>query len=212
MVDENFVVRIPDSLGLDVAAPLLCAGVTTYSALRRNGAGEGTGVGGVGLGGLGHLAVKIAHAMGARVTVLSRSLAKRDRGLALGADDHRALADPATLAELAGGLDLLVNTVSADLDVNDLMGLLGAGGVLAYVGVPENPISVPVLAMEDRGLTITGSSIGGIRETEEMLAFCAGHGIGADVEVIAPHQINEAYERMLASDVYFRFVIDMTAL
>lgn len=212
VVSEDFVLRIPDSLPLEIAAPLMCAGITTYSALRRHGTGPGTRVAVVGLGGLGHLAVQIAHGLGAQVTVLSQSLRKRAHSLRLGAVDHRALADPRTPRELDRSQDLVLNTVSADLDVDGLLGLLRPRGVLACVGVPQEPMSVTALSLEDRGLTVSGSSIGGIRETQEMLEFCGRQQIGAEVELIRPDLINEGYQRVLASDVFFRLVIDLRAL
>src|SRR6266540_1741586 len=180
VVDENYVVRIPDPLPLDVAAPLLCAGITLYSPLRHWNAGPGTKVAIVGLGGLGHMGVKIAHGLGAEVTVLSRSLRKKDDGLRLGADHYYATSDPATFEQLAGTFDLIVSTVSAPLDFDAYLSLLKTSGAL----------------------------IGGIAETQEMLDFCAEHGFGAEIELIRAEQINEAYERVLSSDVRYRFVID----
>lgn len=211
VVDERFVLRIPHSLALDQAAPLLCAGITTYSALRRHATGPGSRVGVIGMGGLGHLAVRLANAMGAEVTVLSQSLRKREHSIRLGAIDHLALSDKESLGSLERRLDLLLSTVSADLDVDALLGLLATKGTLAFVGVPPNPISISALPFEDRGLCVSGSSIGGIQETQELLEFCAKHSIGADIEFVEPSQINDAYERVLASDVLFRFVIDMRA-
>lgn len=201
VVDENYVLRIPDSIPLDAAAPLLCAGITLYSPLAHWQAGPGKKVAIVGLGGLGHMGVKIAHAMGAEVTVLSQSLRKQEDGLRLGADHFHATSDPATFERLAGGFDLIVNTVSADIDVNAYLSLLKTDGTLVQVGAPEKPQPVASFALITRRRSLAGSMIGGIPETQEMLDFCGEHGIGADIELIRAEQINEAYERVLASDV-----------
>ncbi|MFG2133018.1 NAD(P)-dependent alcohol dehydrogenase [Streptomyces sp. NPDC048751] len=208
VVDENFVVRIPDGLSLDAAAPLLCAGITTYAPLKQWGAGPGKKVAVVGLGGLGHVGVKIAHALGAEVTVLSQSLRKKDDGLKLGADHYYATSDPKTFEELAGSFDLIVSTVSAPLDLSAYLSLLKTGGALVNVGVPEEPITFHPFSLIGGNKILAGSMIGGIPETQEMLDFCAEHGIGAEIERIAASEINEAYERVLASDVRYRFVID----
>ncbi|WP_336111836.1 NAD(P)-dependent alcohol dehydrogenase [Streptomyces sp. PTD9-10] len=212
VVDENFVVRIPDGLSLDVAAPLLCAGITTYSPLRHWNAGPGKKVAVVGLGGLGHMAVKIAHAMGSEVTVLSQSLRKKDDGLKLGADRYYATSDPKTFEELAGTFDLIISTVSAPLDFGAFLSLLRTDGALVNVGAPEEPISLNLFSVIAGRKTLAGSGIGGIRETQEMLDFCAEHGIGAEIELISAAEINEAYERVLASDVRYRFVIDTATI
>ncbi|MGV9450781.1 NAD(P)-dependent alcohol dehydrogenase [Streptomyces sp. NPDC003635] len=212
VVDEGYVVRIPDGLSLDVAAPLLCAGITTYSPLRHWNAGPGKKVAVVGLGGLGHMAVKIAHAMGAEVTVLSQSLRKKDDGLKLGADHYHATSDPKTFEELAGTFDLIVSTVSAPMDFAALLSLLKVDGTLANVGAPEEPISLNLFELMLGRKSLAGSAIGGIPETQEMLDFCAEHGIGAEIELIAASEINEAYERVLASDVRYRFVIDTATI
>lgn len=212
VVDEDFVLRIPEGISLDEAAPLLCAGVTTYSPLRRWNAGPGKKVAVVGLGGLGHMAVKLAHAMGAEVTVLSQSLRKKDDGLKLGADHYYATSDPATFEELAGTFDLIVSTVSAPLDFGAYLGLLKTDGALANVGAPEDPVSFNLFALLGGGKSLSGSMIGGIAETQEMLDFCAEHGIGAEIELIAASEVNEAYERVLASDVRYRFVIDTATI
>ncbi|MFF7123806.1 NAD(P)-dependent alcohol dehydrogenase [Streptomyces sp. NPDC016566] len=212
VVDENFVVRIPDGLSLDVAAPLLCAGITTYSPLRHWNAGPGKKVAVVGLGGLGHMAVKIAHAMGSEVTVLSQSLRKKDDGLKLGADHYYATSDPKTFEELAGTFDLIISTVSAPLDFGAFLSLLRTDGALVNVGAPEEPISLNLFSVIAGRKTLAGSGIGGIRETQEMLDFCAEHGIGAEIELISATEINEAYERVLASDVRYRFVIDTATI
>jgi uncharacterized zinc-type alcohol dehydrogenase-like protein len=212
VVDENYVLRIPDSLPLDAAAPLLCAGITTYSPLRHWNAGPGTKVAVIGLGGLGHMAVKLAHAMGAHVTVLSQSLKKMEDGLRLGADEYYATSDPETFGKLAGSFDLILNTVSANLDMSDYLGLLKLDGTLVELGMPEHPMSVPAGALIFGRRRIAGSLIGGIAETQEMLDFCAEHGVQPEIEIIAPDYINEAYERVLASDVRYRFVIDTESL
>ncbi|WP_326762489.1 NAD(P)-dependent alcohol dehydrogenase [Streptomyces phaeochromogenes] len=212
VVTEDFVVRIPEGIDLDEAAPLLCAGITTYSPLRRWGAGPGKQVAVIGLGGLGHLAVKLAHAMGAEVTVLSQSLKKMDDGLRLGADHYHATSDPATFEQLAGTFDLIVNTVSAKLDLDAYLGLLAVNGALVNVGAPAEPLSLNVFSLIMRGRAYAGSLIGGIRETQEMLDFCAEHGIGSEIEVIPADRINEVYDRVLASDVRYRFVIDTSTL
>ncbi|WP_354643711.1 NAD(P)-dependent alcohol dehydrogenase [Kitasatospora camelliae] len=212
VVDEGYALRIPDAIPLDAAAPLLCAGVTLYSPLRHWGAGPGKKVAVVGFGGLGHLGVKIAHAMGAEVTVLSQSLGKREDGLRFGADDYRATADPATFTDLAGTFDLIVNTVSADLDLNAYLDLLRVNGTLVQVGLPENPSPVGAFALVGGRRSLAGSMIGGIPETQEMLDFCAEHGIGAEIEVISADRINEAYARVVASDVRYRFVIDTATI
>ncbi|MFE2124439.1 NAD(P)-dependent alcohol dehydrogenase [Rhodococcus aetherivorans] len=212
VVDADFVLSVPETLDFAAAAPLLCAGITTYSPLRRWNAGPGTKVAVVGLGGLGHLAVKIAHALGAEVTVLSQSLKKREDGLRLGADHYHATSDPATFEQLSSRFDLIVNTVSAAIDVDAYLGLLAVDGTLVNVGAPAEPLSLNVFSLIGGRRSYAGSMIGGIRQTQEMLNFCAAHDIGADVEVIPADRINDAYERVLASDVRYRFVIDTATL
>jgi uncharacterized zinc-type alcohol dehydrogenase-like protein len=212
VVTEDFVVTIPEGLELDVAAPLLCAGITTYSPLRHWGADPGKKVAVVGLGGLGHMAVKLAHAMGADVTVLSQSLKKQEDGLHLGADSYYATSDPATFEQLAGTFDLIVNTVSAPIDISSYLQLLALDGALVNVGAPPESLSVNVFSLILGRRSFAGSAIGGIRETQEMLDFCAEHHLGAEIEVIPAEKINEAYERVLASDVRYRFVIDSSTL
>ncbi|MFD4600697.1 NAD(P)-dependent alcohol dehydrogenase [Streptomyces sp. NPDC058464] len=213
VVDQDFVVRVPQGIDLDEAAPLLCAGATTYSPLKRWGAGPGRKVAVIGLGGLGHVAVKIAHAMGAEVTVLSQSLKKEDDGLRLGADHYRATSDPATFDQLANTFDLIINTVSGKLDLGAYMSLLALDGAFVTLGASSEPvISMPTSAVAAGRRVYTYSLIAGIRETQEMLDFCAEHGIGAEIEVIPADKINEAYERVLASDVRYRFVIDTSTL
>ncbi len=212
VVDEDYVLRIPEGIGLDVAAPLLCAGITLYSPLRHWGAGPGKKVAIVGLGGLGHMGVKIAKAMGAEVTVLSQSLKKREDGLRLGADHYHATGDEGTLEQLARSFDLVVSTLSATVDMTAYLGLLKLDGTLVNVGAPEEPLSVPAFALINGRRSLSGSLIGGIKETQEMLDFCAEHGLGAEIEVIGADQIDEAYDRVVASDVRYRFVIDTAML
>ncbi|REK84968.1 NAD(P)-dependent alcohol dehydrogenase [Streptomyces inhibens] len=212
VVDENYALRIPESIPLDAAAPLLCAGITLYSPLAHWKAGPGKKVAVVGLGGLGHMGVKIAAAMGAEVTVLSQSLRKKDDGLRLGADHYHATSDPATFEELAGSFDLILNTVSANLDLNAYFGLLRTDGTLVQLGAPENPLPIAPFALIQHRKSFAGSMIGGIPETQEMLDFCGEHGLAADIEVISADRINEAYERVLASDVRYRFVIDTSTI
>ncbi|WP_030976532.1 NAD(P)-dependent alcohol dehydrogenase [Streptomyces sp. NRRL S-1824] len=212
VVDENFTVRIPDGLSLDVAAPLLCAGITTYFPLKHWGAAPGKKVAVVGLGGLGHMAVKIAHALGAEVTVLSQSLRKKDDGLKLGADHYYATSDPATFENLAGTFDIILSTVSAPLDFGAYLSLLKTGGALVNVGAPEEPVALNLFSLIGGNKTLAGSMIGGIAETQEMLDFCAEHDLGAEIELIEASRINEAYERVLASDVRYRFVIDTATI
>jgi uncharacterized zinc-type alcohol dehydrogenase-like protein len=212
VVDQNYVVRIPDGLKLDEAAPLLCAGITLYSPLKHWGAGPGKKVAILGMGGLGHMGVKIAHALGAEVTVLSQSLRKQEDGLKLGADHYYATSDPKTFEELAGSFDLIVSTVSAPLDFNAYLALLKTDGALVNVGAPEEPVSLNLFSVIGNRKTLAGSMIGGIAETQEMLDFCAGHGFGAEIELISADQINEAYERVLNSDVRYRFVIDTATI
>ena len=212
VVDENYVVRVPDSLPLESAAPLLCAGITTYSPLRHWNAGPGTKVAVIGLGGLGHVAVKIAHALGAEVTVLSQSLRKKDDGLRLGADSYHATGDPATFTELAHSFDLILNTVSAPLDFAAYASLLRTDGTIVNLGLPEEPVRIELQSIFGQRRSIASSSIGGIAETQEMLDFCAEHGLTADIELIGAEEINHAYQRVQASDVRYRFVIDVSTI
>jgi uncharacterized zinc-type alcohol dehydrogenase-like protein len=212
VVDENYVLTIPAAIPLDAAAPLLCAGITTYSPLRHWKVGPGTRLGVIGLGGLGHMAVKIGAAMGAEVTVLSQSLKKMEDGLRLGAKAYHATSDRDTFKTLRNSFDVILNTVSADLDLRRFLGLLDLDGVFVELGVPSNPMVVPAFSIIGMRRTLTGSNIGGIAETQEMLDFCAEHGIASEVEVIEPDYINEAYERVVASDVRYRFVIDTSSL
>ncbi len=212
VVVEDFVLRIPESIPFEAAAPLLCAGITTYSPLAHWKAGPGMRVAVVGMGGLGHMAVKIAAAMGAEVTVLSQSLSKKDDGVRFGAQHYAATSDPATFTELANSFDLIINTVSAFIDLGQYLRLLRLDGTFVSVGAPPEPLAVQVFTLFDNRRSFAGSSIGGIRETQEMLDFCAEHGIAPEVELIAASEINEAYERVLRSDVRYRFVIDIATL
>ncbi|TNC22025.1 NAD(P)-dependent alcohol dehydrogenase [Mumia zhuanghuii] len=211
VVDESYVLAIPDGISLDVAAPLLCAGITTYSPLRHWGAGPGTKVAVVGMGGLGHLAVKIAHALGAEVTVLSHTLSKKDDGLRFGAD-HYETGDRDTLRRLRGSFDLIINTVSADLPVDAYLRTLALDGTMVFVGAPENKQQFAVFSLIGARRSIAGSNIGGIRETQEMLDFCAQHGIGAEIETITADDVDKAYDRVVGSDVRYRFVIDTATI
>ncbi|PPF15215.1 NAD(P)-dependent alcohol dehydrogenase [Rathayibacter sp. AY1A7] len=208
VVVEDFVLRVPESIPYEAAAPLLCAGITTYSPLSHWEAGPGKRVAVVGLGGLGHMAVKFAHAMGAEVTVLSQTLGKKEDGLRLGADHYYATRDEATFTDLANTFDLIVNTVSAPLDLDAYLGLLRRNGTMVNVGAPAEALPLHVFTLFGARRSFAGSGIGGIRETQEMLDFCAEKGIASEVEVVSASQINEAYERVLASDVRYRFVID----
>jgi uncharacterized zinc-type alcohol dehydrogenase-like protein len=212
VVKEGFVCAIPEGIGLDVAAPLLCAGITTYSPLRQWGAGPGKKVAIVGLGGLGHMAVKIAAAMGAEVTVLSQSLKKQEDGLKLGAKDYFATGDESTFETLKGRFDLILNTVSAKIPVDAYLGLLRVGGAMVNVGAPGESLSYSPFSLIFGNKVLAGSLIGGIAATQEMLNFCAEHGIGAEVEVISADKVNAAYDRVENSDVRYRFVIDASTI
>jgi alcohol dehydrogenase (NADP+) len=212
VVDENYVLHIPDALPLDAAAPLLCAGITLYSPLRHWNAGPGKRIAVIGLGGLGHMGVKLGKAMGAEVTVLSQSLKKMEDGLRLGASDYYATSDPDTFKKLRNSFDLILNTVSANLDLGEYLKLLDVDGTLVELGIPEHPMPVPAFALALMRRSLTGSNIGGIAETQDMLDFCAEHGVTPEIELIEPDYINEAYERVLASDVRYRFVIDTSSL
>jgi len=212
VVDENYVLRIPDSIPLDAAAPLLCAGITLYSPLRHWNAGPETRVAVVGLGGLGHMGVKLAVAMGAKVTVLSQSLKKMEDGIRLGASEYYATSDPETFTKLAGSFDLILNTVSANLDLDAYMSLLDVDGTLVELGMPEHAMELAPAPLVSMRRSLSGSMIGGIPETQEMLDFCGEHDVRPEIEVIQPDYINEAYERVLASDVRYRFVIDTESL
>ncbi|MBT2519858.1 NAD(P)-dependent alcohol dehydrogenase [Arthrobacter sp. ISL-28] len=208
VVDENYVLQIPDGIPLEAAAPLLCAGITMYSPLSTWNAGPGKRVAIIGMGGLGHMGVKIAAAMGAEVTVLSQSLKKQEDALRLGAEHYYATSDPSTFEILRGHFDLIINTVSADIDVDGYLSLLALDGTMVLVGLPSKPLTQRAWSLVSFRRSLSGSKMGGIRQTQEMLNFCAAHGLGAEVEVIPASKINDAYERVLASDVRYRFVID----
>jgi uncharacterized zinc-type alcohol dehydrogenase-like protein len=212
VVKEDYVLRIPTNLRLDAAAPLLCAGITLYSPLKHWHAGPGKKVAIIGLGGLGHMGVKIAHAMGAEVTVFSQSLKKREDALRLGADHFYATSDPETFTKLEGQLDLVLSTISTAVTWEPYLRVLRVDGTLVLLGIPESEIPIGVFPLVTRRRSIAGSMIGGIAETQEMLDFCGAHNIASDVEVIQPPAVNEAYERILRSDVRYRFVIDMASL
>lgn len=213
VVKESFVVGIPEGIDLAEAAPLLCAGITTYSPLHHWNAGPGKKIAVVGLGGLGHLAVKIAHAMGADVTVLSHSEKKREDSLRLGADHYYNTSEENALENLESTFDLIINTVSsAEMDINGYIKALKVDGTIVNVGAPADPISVNVFGLLGGRRSWAGSPIGGIKETQEMLDFCAEHGIGADIEMVNADQIDQAYDRVLKSDVRYRFVIDNSTL
>jgi uncharacterized zinc-type alcohol dehydrogenase-like protein len=212
VVDEKFVLRVPANLDLAGVAPLLCAGITTYSPLRHWGVKEGMKVGIVGLGGLGHMGVKFARAFGAHVTVFTTSPSKAEDARRLGAHEVVNSRDADEMAKHAFTFDYILDTVSADHDVNAYMHLLTLDGTLTLVGAPANPMPVSAFSVIFGRRSLTGSLIGGIKETQEMLDFCGEHGITADVEVIPIQKINEAYERMLKSDVKYRFSIDMASL
>ncbi|MCW5966400.1 MAG: NAD(P)-dependent alcohol dehydrogenase [Bryobacterales bacterium] len=212
VVDEHFVLRIPENLDLAGAAPLLCAGITTYSPLRHWGVTSGKKVGVVGLGGLGHMAVKFARALGAHVVVFTTSPGKRDDALRLGAHEIVLSRDANEMQKHAGSFDFILDAVSADHDINAYIQMLNRDGNLTLVGAPEKPLPVSAFGLLFARRSLSGSLIGGIAETQEMLDFCGEHNITADVEVIPIQQINEAYERMLKSDVKYRFSIDMASL
>lgn len=207
-VNERFVLRIPDSLDFDVAAPLLCAGITTYSPLARWGVKPGMKVAVMGLGGLGHMGVQIAAAMGAEVTVLSRSLKKADAAAKLGAAHTLATTDENFFTDHRGKFDLILNTISAPIDLDSYLRLLKPHGILSVVGLPPEELGLHLGSLVGGGKVLTGNNIGGIAETQEMLDFCAEHGIGAVIEKIGVDQIDAAYERVVAGDVQFRVVID----
>lgn len=212
VVDENYVLKIPDTLPLDKAAPLLCAGITLYSPLMHWKAGPGKKVAIMGLGGIGHMGVKIAHALGAEVTVLSHSLKKQEDGKKLGADHFYATSDPVTFEKLKGYFDLIINTVSAELDWNQYLELLTLDGSMVVVGIPEKQTPVGSFSLVAGRRSLAGSLIGGIKETQEMLDFCAKNNIASEIELIPIQKVNEAYKRILASDVRYRFVIDIKSL
>jgi len=212
VVDERFVLRVPPNLDLAGVAPLLCAGITTYSPLRHWGVTEGKKVGVVGLGGLGHMGVKLAHAMGAHVVVFTTSPDKKEDALRLGADEVVVSRNADEMQKHAGSFDFILDTVAAKHDINAYLNLLRLDGNITLVGAPEKPLEVAAFSLIMGRRSLSGSMIGGITETQEMLDFCGEHNITADVEVIPIQKANEAYERLLKSDVKYRFVIDMASL
>lgn len=207
-VEQDYVCRIPDGISLDQAAPLLCAGITMYSPLKRWGAGPGKRVAIVGMGGLGHMGVKIAAALGAEVAVISQTMSKQADGARFGAAQYYALSEPGTLKKLRKSFDVIISTVSGEQDLGGLLDTLKTGGALIDVGLPEHPVELALGALVGQRRVLAGSQIGGIAETQEMLDFCAAQGLAAQVEVIGAEGINEAYDRVVASDVRYRFVID----
>jgi alcohol dehydrogenase (NADP+) len=212
VVKDGFVVKIPDVLELKDAAPLLCAGITTYSPLKRWHVGEGMKVAIVGMGGLGHVAVKIAAAMGAEVTVLSQTLSKLEDGLRFGAKHYYATSECDTFKQLASSFDLILNTVSANLDLDRYLSLLRVDGTLVSVGAPSQPDSFRAFSLISGRRSMAGSPIGGLQETQEMLDFCAAHGVVPEIELIAADEVGAAYDRVERSDVRYRFVIDVTSI
>lgn len=212
VVDENYALIIPASLGLDVAAPLMCAGISLYSPLHNWGAGPGVRVGIVGLGGLGHMGVKIAHAMGAEVTLISHSPNKEADALRLGADHFLLSTDREATKAARYSFDLIINTVAVKIDLDRYMSLLALDGTMVMVGIPEEALSLRTFTLIAGRRSLTGSNIGGIKETQEMLNFCAEHGFGSDVEIIDIKDVNTAWERVINSDVKYRFVIDVSTL
>jgi len=212
VADERFVLKVPENLELAGVAPLLCAGITTYSPIRRWGDIQGKKVGVVGLGGLGHMGVKLARAFGARVVVFTTSPSKRDDALRLGAQEVVVSTDPEPMQRHAGSFDFILDTVSAEHDINAYLQMLAVDGEMTLVGAPAKPLQVSAFALLFGRKRLSGSLIGGIRETQEMLDFCGAHNITADVEVIPIQKVNEAYERLTRSDVKYRFSIDMASL
>jgi uncharacterized zinc-type alcohol dehydrogenase-like protein len=212
VVDQRFVLRVPSNLNLAGAAPLLCAGITTYSPMRRWGVTKGKKVGVVGLGGLGHMGVKFAHALGAHVVVFTTSSSKKEDARRLGADEVVISKNADEMQKQAESFDFILDAVSADHDINAYINLLRRDGNLTMVGAPPKPLGVSVFGLIMRRRSFSGSSIGGIPETQEMLDFCGKHNITANVEVIPIQKVNEAYERLLKSDVKYRFSIDMASL
>ena len=212
VVDQNFVLNVPSNLDLAGTAPLLCAGITTYSPMHHWGVGKGKKVGVVGLGGLGHMGVKFAHALGAHVVVFTTSENKKEDAIRLGADEVVISRNANEMEKHAGSFNFILDAVSAEHDINAYINLLGRDGNLTLVGAPEKPLSVAAFNLIMNRRSLSGSPIGGIAETQEMLNFCGEHNITADVEVIPIQKINEAYERLLKSDVKYRFSIDMASL
>ena len=212
VVDERFTLKVPSNLSLAGVAPLLCAGITTFSPLHHWKVGKGQKVGVVGLGGLGHMGVKFAHALGAKVVLFTTSAGKKDDAIRLGADEVVVSRNPEEVAKHTGSFDFILDCVSADHDINMYLSLLRRDGNLCLVGAPEKPLAVAAFGLLFGRKSLSGSPIGGVAETQEMLDFCGKHNITADVEVIPIQKVNEAYERLLKSDVKYRFSIDMASL
>jgi uncharacterized zinc-type alcohol dehydrogenase-like protein len=212
VVDQRFVLRVPSNLDLAGTAPLLCAGITTFSPMHHWGVTKGEKVGVVGLGGLGHMGVKFAHALGAHVVVFTTSPSKKEDALRLGADEVVLSRNADEMAKHTGSFDFILDAVSADHDINAYIGLLRRDGNITVVGAPEKPLSLAVFGLIMARRSLSGSPIGGIPETQQMLDFCGQHNITADVEVIPIQKVNEAYERLLKADVKYRFSIDMASL
>jgi uncharacterized zinc-type alcohol dehydrogenase-like protein len=212
VVDQRFVLHVPNNLDLAGVAPLLCAGITTYSPMRHWGVTKGKKVGVVGLGGLGHMGVKFAHALGAHVVVFTTSPNKKDDALRLGADEVVISKNADEMEKHTSSFDFILDAVSADHDINAYINLLRRDGNLTLVGAPQKPLAVAAFALIMGRRSLSGSPIGGIKETQEMLNFCGEHNITADVEIIPIQKVNEAYERLLKSDVKYRFSIDMASL
>lgn len=212
VVKEGYVLSIPENLPLDAAAPLMCAGITLYSPLHHWKAGPGKKVAIIGMGGLGHMGVKIAHAMGAEVTVLSQSLSKQEDGLRFGAAHYYATNDPETFTKLENQFDLIINTVGAGIDLDAYLKLVKTDGTMVLIGVPEKPVALNAPSLIGARRTLAGSMIGSIKETQEMLDFCGKHNIVADIELIPIQSVNDAFDRVVKSDVRYRFVIDMASL
>jgi len=209
---EDYMLHMPENVDLAASAPLLCAGVTVYSPLKHWKAGPGKVVGVLGIGGLGHVAIRIAKSMGAKVVVLTSSPAKAEDAKRLGADDAVLTSDTEQMAGYAGKIDLVIDTVSANHDVNAYLNLLAIDGTVVLVGLPNKPIEIGAFNVVKGRRSFSGSNIGGIAEIQEMLEFCAKHGIVADIEMVQPDQVNEAFKRLEKGDVKYRFVVDMKAL
>lgn len=215
VVNENYVLHIPAGMNMAETAPLLCAGITVYSPLAHWGAGPGKRVAILGMGGLGHIAVKLAVAMGAEVTVLGHSLSKKAEAISYGAHDYRSTAEDQTFEDLKGHFDLIVNSASADIDVDKLLSLVAVDGALVFVGLPPEKQSFSAFSLVPKRATIAGSNVGGIKETQEMLDFCAKHNIGSTIEIVSaanPADIDAAWDRVVNSDVRYRFVIDASTI
>ncbi len=212
VVNENYVLKIPDNLPLDAAAPLLCAGITLYSPLKHWNIGPGKKVAIIGLGGIGHMGVKLAHALGAEVTVLSHSLKKQEDAKRFGANHFYATSNPETFKKLQKYFDVIINTVSVEMNWDDYLKLLKIDGAMVLLGLPKNQITLSPSSLTNGRKILTGSLIGGIKETQEMLNFCGKHNITCEIELIPIQKVNEAYERVMKSDVRYRFVIDIASL